>query len=101
MKLKEFFNSEKLKKALPWVGLIVFVLIIGFTVKEHFAQQRKLDELVRERERLQTQVEELSREQERLESNLEYVKSREGLLWYAREFLGYVGPDDILVEPND
>ncbi len=101
MKAAEFFKSEKFKKALPWVGLALLLLIVGFTVKEHFSQQRKLNELLSEKARLQTQVEELNREHERLLSNLEFVKSREGLLWYAREYLGYTGPDDVVISPDD
>ncbi|MBO6062186.1 MAG: hypothetical protein J6P98_08785 [Clostridia bacterium] len=96
-KIKAFFKSDKLKKALSWALIIALLAIVAFTVKSHFDQRSKLSELLREKEELQLEVDRLTREQERLEGNLEYVKSREGLLWYAREYLGYLGAEDIRI----
>ena len=62
------------------------------------AQQEKLDELEAERQRLEDRLDELSRENEELLGRLEYTDSLEGLLEYARENLGYVFPDDTIID---
>ena len=81
--------------------IIVILLFLAFCAAMLFMykdQERKLNELAAEKQRLSDKVDELSREKERLESKLEYTKSLEGLLQYARDILGYLGPDDIRID---
>ncbi len=95
-------------KNVPWKNIAVLgaaaLLIIGFAVfffTGMRAQREKLRELEQQRWQLENRIDELTREQERLQSDLEFTKSLEGLLQYARDNLGYIGPDDIRIDDND
>lgn len=75
-----------------------FFLFIGLQLR---SQQKKLAELNAEKVELKAKLDELQREQERLQSRTEYVKSLEGLLQYARDYLGYIGPGDTRIEDGE
>jgi cell division protein FtsB len=95
-------SGKKAKSGIsPHAFLIAFLvlaaLLVGVFLKQR-AQQRTLAELNEQRRELVEQVERLTREQERLQSDLEFAKSLEGLLQYARDNLGYLGPDDIRID---
>ena len=82
-------------------AIIAAVLVIGFLAMLFLMyrdQDRKLDELAAEKQKLEDRVDELTREKEHLESKLEYTKSLEGLLQYARDNLGYVFPNDSRID---
>ena len=96
--IKERFTGKGWTIALwSFVGLVIigFVLLLA---KMYYAQEKKLDALEAEKQRLEDKLDELSREKERLESKLEYTNSLEGLLQYARDNLGYIFPDDVRIE---
>ena len=96
---------EKKKKRIPRhkvytciAAVVVLALIGAYVFMVLHKQQKTLAELNEQRQELQEQVEYLMREQERLQSDLEFAKSLEGLLQYARDNLGYLGPDDIRID---
>ncbi|MBO4562535.1 MAG: cell division protein FtsL [Clostridia bacterium] len=95
MKNEGFFKSDKVRLIALILSVLLFLGFIAFIVTQLRSQQKKLAELMQEKQRLNDEIDYLSREQERLQSDLEYVKSLEGLLQYARDNLGYIGPDDI------
>ena len=94
-------NTGVKNTILTTVLILLVIAFVAFIGTQFYLQQKKLDEITTEKQQLQQKIEELTREQERLESNLEYVKSPEGLLQYAREYLGYNLPDDIRIDVND
>ncbi|MBR0136647.1 MAG: septum formation initiator family protein [Clostridia bacterium] len=99
-------NNGFLKnKAVKLTAIVLAVLLVAgffaFMITQLRAQQRKLDELSKEKAQLVERLAELQRDQERIESNLEYVKSLEGLLRYAREHYGYIGEGDVRIDVDD
>ncbi len=97
-------GNEKGRRFKLAVRVICIVLVLGlaaFIATQLYFQHKKLAEIRSETARLRQQIEELTREKERLESNLEYVKSPEGLLQYAREYLGYTLPDDVRIDVTE
>ncbi|MBO4848227.1 MAG: septum formation initiator family protein [Clostridia bacterium] len=95
MKEGRLFKEGTVRVIAIIVCVALFLGFIAFIFTQLRSQQRKLAELMQEKQRLNDELDALAREQERLQSNLEYVKSLEGLLQYARDNLGYIGPDDI------
>lgn len=96
--LETTVSKRGVKIALIALACVVLVAFGWFFLKTLRDQDRKLDELIAQKQQLEDRLDELSREKERLESKLEYTNSLEGLLQYARENLGYVFPDDIRYE---
>ena len=96
------YNDSQKKFTVKTVAMIAAVLLalgfLAFIFTQLRSQRIKLGELNQERARLEERIDELTREQERLQSDLEFAKSLEGLLQYARDNLGYIGPDDIRIE---
>lgn len=88
-------NYKRLAIVIAVVLLAAFLVGIVFRLRY---QRAKLAELNEQTRILEDKVNELMREKERLQSNLEFTKSLEGLLQYARENLGYKLPEDIRIE---
>lgn len=88
-------NYKRLAIVIAVVLLAAFLVGIVFRLRY---QRAKLSELNEQTRILEDKVNELMREKERLQSNLEFTKSLEGLLQYARENLGYKLPEDIRIE---
>lgn len=99
MKDGNLFKNRTVRLIAIGLCVLLFLGFVAFMVVQFRAQQRKLAELNEERQMLNDRIDELMREQERLTSDLEFAKSLEGLLQYARDNLGYIGPDDIRVNP--
>lgn len=99
MKDGTLFKSRTVRIIAIILCVLLFLGFVAFMVVQFRAQQKKLAELAQERQMLNDRIDELMREQERLTSDLEFVKSLEGLLQYARDNLGYIAPDDIRVNP--
>lgn len=98
-------NGTVNKKTGKTIAIVLAVLLalgfFAFIFTQLRAQRAKLNQLNTERARLEDRIDELTREQERLQSDLEFAKSLEGLLQYARDNLGYIGPDDIRIEDGE
>ena len=96
------YSENRNKRAVKTAAIVLVVLLalgfLAFIFTSLHSQKMKLAELNKERARLEERIDELTREQERLQSDLEFAKSLEGLLQYARDNLGYIGPDDIRIE---
>lgn len=88
-------NYKRLAIVIAVVLLAAFLVGIVFRLRY---QRAKLAELNEQTRILEDKVNELMREKERLQSNLEFTKSLEGLLQYARENLGYKLPEDVRIE---
>lgn len=96
-----FFNNRKVKLAALIIAALLFVGFFVFIGVQLRSQQKKLAELNAEKLELKARLDELEREQERLQSRTEYVKSLEGLLQYARDYLGYIAPGDTRIEDGE
>lgn len=95
---RDFIHSPAFR-LIAWIlAAVILVGVVAFVVIKHREQQAKLNELAEQRKALEDQINELLREEERLRSNMEFVKSLEGLLLYARDYLGYIDPGDIRIE---
>lgn len=94
MKIREFFKNNTAKTVAILLIVAVFLGFVGFMTSQFISQKKMLREMELEKQRLSDRIDELLREQERLQSDLEYVKSPEGLLQYARDHLGYIFPGD-------
>lgn len=99
MKDGSFLKNRTVRMIAIVLVILLFLGFVTFILLQFRAQQKKLAELSEERQLLNDRIDELMREQERLTSDLEFAKSLEGLLQYARDNLGYIGPDDIRINP--
>ncbi len=70
--------------------LIGLVVLLSMAI----SQTDKLKEITRQQQELTVSYEQLQLEEQRLSRMLEYAQTDEYLEQYAREKLGYVGPDD-------
>ena len=98
--VKRFFKSKRGKLI---TALVCIALVLAYTaaiLAVLRGQERKLAEISDKNNALTEEQESLERELERLQGQLEYVNSMEGLLLYAREYLGYVDPNDIIINPD-
>ena len=93
-KLGGWLRSRGVKAVAIILVVLIFFALCAAMFMMYRDQERKLNELLAEKQRLSDTVDKLSRENERLENKLEYTKSLEGLLRYARDNLGYIYPDD-------
>ncbi|MCR5808649.1 MAG: septum formation initiator family protein [Clostridiales bacterium] len=94
MKDGGFFKNGTVRTIAALLCVALFLGFVAFMTSQFLSQRRKLAELNSERQQLNDRINELLREQERLQSDLEYIKSPEGLRRYAREELGYILPGD-------
>ena len=91
--------SNGLKRLIILIAgaVLVIGLVVFFAVGMRAQREKELEQQQHLWE-LEQKYEELLREKERLESRIEFVKSSEGLLQYARDYLGYLAPGDIRIE---
>ncbi len=99
-RIERGFKRKGVKIALIAAACILVVAFVLALAMMYRDQEKKLDELIAQRQQLEDRLDELAREKERLESKLEYTNSLEGLLQYARDNLGYVFPDDTRYEDD-
>ena len=85
----------KKKKFSSRFFMLLGVFVIAVAALVYISQERKLQDIQREQERLAERYQELLNEQQRIEYMIEYAQSEEYLLQYAREKLGYVYEDEI------
>lgn len=85
-----------MRKRIRWSRFIVFlsfasVVALVFVLR---SQDEKLKEIAAEKAELEQQYLALQNEEQRLEFMIEYAGTKEYLLQYAREKLGFVSPED-------
>lgn len=88
-------TRKKRKIAVILICAAIMLAVIGVIV---YNQEMKLREIRAERERLIARLEQLEDETAQLEFMIEYAKTDEYKLLFARDKLGLVGPEDILLQ---
>lgn len=88
-------THKKFRRTLYTVALLLIVCFVAAIAVTVIKQNKKLDELYSEKQRLTQRLDELKRDHERVEGLIEYAQSEEFLLRYARENLGYLYENDI------
>lgn len=87
------------RMALIGITLVVVCLAVVINAKGVSLRQSDHEYQIRE-ENLQAQVDEESRRAQELEEYKVYVKSKEYMEKIAKERLGLVNPDEILIKPD-
>ena len=93
-------KAKRKKIAIAVAAALLVLFLAGIIFRLH-GQRVKQAELNDQILKLEDKVNELMREKERLQSDLEFTKSLEGLLQYARDNLGYKLPDDIRIDDGE
>ncbi len=93
--LEDSMNRKKFRRTLFTVASLLIVCFVAAIAVTVVKQNKKLDELYSEKQRLTERLDELKRDYERVEGLIEYSGSEEFLLRYARENLGYLYENDI------
>lgn len=88
-------NRKKFRRTLFMVASLFVVCFMAAIAVTIVKQNKKLDEMYSEKQRLTERLDELKRDYERVEGLIEYTGSEEFLLRYARENLGYLYKNDI------
>ncbi len=73
------------------LGCFLVLIVLGGI---YLSQNAKLAEIKREQTALNETYENMLLEEQRLSGMLSYVQTNEYMMQYAREKLGYVGPND-------
>lgn len=81
------------------IVFVVFVFCICVGVKAHFLKVEKA-ELAAKQEMLQKQIKSEEKRAEELEALEKYMQTKKYMEDVAREKLGLVYPDEILIEPE-
>lgn len=89
--MKRYKRKAGLRPRHVYLGMAIGLLLLAGVM---VSQTGKQEEILRQQEALTGQLNALMLEEQRLEHMLEYAQTDEYLQQYAREKLGYLGPND-------
>ncbi len=84
-------QTSKLRPRHIFICCLVMLLLLGGA---YLSQSSKMDEIAAEQDVKTAELNALMLEEEKLSRMLEYAQTDEYKRQYAREVLGYVGPND-------
>lgn len=95
-------RDKNLNSRLPLLGITLVVGVLAFAVgiRSENLKEKEQTYLMRE-EKLNNQIEEQKERTEELDRKKVYVKTKQYIEEVAREKLGLVDPDEIILKEND
>lgn len=95
-------RDKNLNSRLPLLGITLVVGVLAFAVgiRSENLKEKEQTYLMRE-EKLTRQIEEQKERTEELDQKKVYVKTKQYIEEVAREKLGLVDPDEIILKEND
>lgn len=87
-------TATQIRRLRPLHILVCCAALLVVLAGIYLSQNVKLSQIAQEQQALQAKYETMLLEEQRLNGMLSYVHSDDYLMQYAREKLGYVGPND-------
>jgi cell division protein DivIC len=93
-------RKQKIRKGLPIIFFVVVIFCICVGVKMHSLKAEK-KELAEKQAMLEKEIESEEQRAEELEALEKYMQTKKYMEEVARDKLGLVYPDEILIEPSN
>jgi cell division protein DivIC len=93
-------RKQKIRKGLPVIFVVVIIFCVCAGVKMNSLRAEK-NELAEKQSMLEKEIESEEQRAEELEALEKYMQTKKYMEEVARDKLGLVYPDEILIEPSD